>query len=89
MVSTYLSKIYNKDVNLYYFESEVDDYSKYYKKYLEDNKNFKLNKLKTHDKNFIIDLPKMIYYYECTAKEEASPIAFLSNLAKKNNHNDL
>lgn len=86
MVSTFLSKIYNKDINLYYFESEVDDFSKYYKNYLEDNKNFKLNKLKTQDKNFIIDLPKMIYHYECTAKEEASPIAFLSNLAKKNNH---
>ena len=28
----------------------------------------------------------MIYHYECTAKEEASPIAFLSKLAKKNDH---
>ena len=86
LVTVLLNNIYKKNINLYYFESELHNYEKYYNEFLEQNKNFKLFKLKKDDKEYIIDLPNMIYHYECTAKEEASPISFLSNIAKKENN---
>ena len=72
-------------LNLYYYESEKNDYSKYVSAYQNKFKT-KLHKLSIDDKEFIFDIPKMVYHYEGTAKEEGPPIAFLSEMAASNNH---
>ena len=79
-----MSKKLSQNINLYYFESEIHNYEKYYKNFIMNNK-FKLNKLKMDDRHYLVDMPLMVYHYECTAKEEASPISLLAERAKSNN----
>ena len=83
-IALLMQKYLEGKINLYYFESELNNYEKYYKGFVENN-NFNLKKLKIDDRQYYIDLPEMVYHYECSAKEEASPIALLAKQASKNN----
>jgi asparagine synthase (glutamine-hydrolysing) len=70
-------------MNLYYYESEMHDYSKYTNLFV-DKFNANLFKLKTDDIKFIIDLPLMVYCFEGVGKEEGSPMSNISKIASDN-----
>ena len=71
-----------KAVDLYHFESELHNYLRY-PKFFAEKYNLKLRIEKGNDKNYIFQLPRMIYHYETINKEEGPVLANLCRLARK------
>jgi len=71
-----------KRVDLYHFESELTDMLKYPKFFSEKYK-LKLKIEKGQDRNYIFNLPRMIYHYETINKEEGPVLGNLCRLARQ------
>lgn len=71
-----------RPVNLYHFESELLDYQ-HYAKFFADKYKAPLKISKGNDKDYIFQLPRMIYHYETVNKEDGVVLSDLCRRAKE------